>query len=264
VRQPASRRRPVQSVCVSDVNRAARILEDKHLILVFTGAGISTESGIPDFRGPGGVWTRVDPDEFTIVRYLANPQTRRRSWVMRAESGMLDALPNAAHHALVDLWRSGRMSACVTQNIDGLHQRAGLPDEAVVELHGNAHCTVCVRCSERRPTAEILERVRSGDEDPSCPVCGGILKTDVVFFGETLPPAATARAFDLAEECDAVIAVGSTLSVFPAAYVPLEAIQDGAPLVIVNRGPTDMDHLATVRVDAPAGAFLPELVSLLP
>jgi NAD-dependent deacetylase len=248
---------------VKDVRRAARLLKDKRRILVFTGAGISTESGIPDFRGPGGVWTRVDPEEFTIVRYLSNPETRRRSWSMRSESGALDAAPNPAHHAVVDLWRSGRMPGCVTQNIDGLHQRAGLPDDVVVELHGNAHVTVCMRCSERRPTAEILERVRAGDADPACHTCGGILKTDVVFFGETLPAAATSRAFRLAEESDAVIAVGSTLSVFPAAYVPLEATRAGAPFVIVNRGPTEMDHLATVRIDAAAGAALPELVALL-
>jgi NAD-dependent deacetylase len=248
---------------VSDVHGAARLLQDKRRILVFTGAGISTESGIPDFRGPEGVWTRVDPDEFTIVRYLSNPQTRRRSWAMRAESGVIEAVPNPAHRAVVGLWRSGRMSACVTQNIDGLHQRAGLPEDAVVELHGNAHSTVCVRCSERSSTAEVLERVRAGEADPPCLSCGGILKTDVVFFGETLPPAATARAFALAAGCDAVIAVGSTLSVFPAAYVPLEAINAGSPLLIVNRGPTDMDDLASIRIEAAAGEVLPELVARL-
>jgi NAD-dependent deacetylase len=248
---------------VNDVARAARLLEDKGRILVFTGAGISTESGIPDFRGPDGVWTRVDPDEFTIVRYLSNPETRRRSWSMRAESGVMDALPNAAHTALVDLWQSGRMSACVTQNIDGLHQQAGLPHEAVVELHGNAGATVCVRCSSRAATAAVLERVRAGDGDPACEACGGILKTDVVFFGETLPPAATARAFELAKHCDAVVAVGSTLSVYPAAYVPLEATRDGSPLVIVNQGPTDLDHLATARIEGPAGTILPRLVGLV-
>jgi NAD-dependent deacetylase len=248
---------------MNEVRRAAALLADRARVLVFTGAGISTESGIPDFRGPNGVWTRVDPNEFTIGRYLANPETRRRSWRQRAESGVLDAEPNSAHRAVVGLWELGRMIGCVTQNIDGLHQRAGLPDDEVVELHGNAHHTVCVACGDRVPTEDVLIRVRAGDDDPDCRSCGGILKTDVIFFGEVLPAAATERAFDLAGRCDAVIAVGSTLSVYPAAYVPIEALQSGAHLVIINQGPTEMDDLATVRIEGPAGTALPDLVGRL-
>jgi len=248
---------------VEGIAAAAGLLRPCRRILVFTGAGISTESGIPDFRGPEGLWTRMDPADFTLERYLRSRTTRRRSWRMRMNAGALDASPNAAHRALVGLWASGRMIGCVTQNIDGLHQKAGLPEEAVVELHGNAHTTVCLGCGDRRPTAEALRRVEDGEDDPSCLLCGGILKTAVIYFGEMLPPAATAAAFDMAEEADAVLSVGSTLSVFPAAYVPHRVAQRGRPFVIVNQGPTDFDHLASVRLDAPAGTAVPALVSAL-
>ena len=232
-------------------------------ILVFTGAGISTESGIPDFRGPGGVWTRVDPEEFTYSRYLANPETRQRGWAMRADSGVLDAAPNAAHLAIVDLWEAGLMIACVTQNIDGLHQAAGLPAEAIVELHGNAHQTICVSCGDLLPTRHVLERVAAGEDDPACRDCGGILKADVVFFGEMMPTGEMLRAAMAAGEADAALAVGSTLSVFPAASFPLEIAEAGHPFVIVNRGPTELDDLATVRLDGAASELLPRLVQRL-
>jgi NAD-dependent deacetylase len=242
------------------IDRAAGALGDRRRILVFTGAGISTESGIPDFRGPDGVWTRVDPAEFTIDRYLAAAETRIRVWEMRAGSGSLAAKPNRAHRAIVTLWRTGRMAGCVTQNIDGLHQKAGLPTDAVVELHGSAHHTVCLGCGDRQPTSDVVERVEAGDADPHCVQCNGILKADVVLFGEALPVHATDRAFQLASEADAVIAVGSTLSVFPAAWVPLEVVQGGGPLVILNQGPTEFDELAAVRIDGLAGETLPRLV----
>ena len=242
---------------------AAELLSAKQRILVFTGAGISTESGIPDFRGPDGVWTRVDPAEFTIDRYLARPETRRMSWQMRADSKALDAEPNAAHHAIVALWETGRMLGCVTQNIDGLHQKAGMPPDRVVELHGNAHTTICVECGNRTPTVDVMARFGDGDEDPRCAFCNGILKTDVVFFGELLPERASTIAFGMAAQADSVLAVGSTLSVFPAAHVPLQALRTGAPLVIVNVGATEMDHLASIRIEASAGEALPALVAAL-
>ncbi|MBN2114472.1 MAG: Sir2 family NAD-dependent protein deacetylase [Acidimicrobiia bacterium] len=242
---------------------AAELLRPCRRILVFTGAGISTESGIPDFRGPQGVWATVDPDEFTLDRYLRYPETRRRSWRMRMNSGALDAEPNAAHRAVVALWRAGRMVGCVTQNIDGLHQKAGLPEKTVVELHGNAQTTVCLGCGDRQPTAAVLHRVDAGEEDPGCLLCGGILKTAVVYFGEMMPVGAVEEAFDLAARADAVISVGSTLSVFPAAYVPLQVAERGRPFVILNMGPTDLDHLASARLEAPAGTALPALVAAL-
>jgi len=245
------------------IAEAAALLRGRSRILTFTGAGISTESGIPDFRGPEGIWRTVDPDEFTLDRYLRYPETRRRWWRMRFASGTLGAEPNAAHRALVALWRTGRMLGCVTQNIDGLHQKAGLPEEAVVELHGNAHTTVCLGCGDRQPTAAVVRRVEAGEDDPSCLLCGAILKTAVVYFGEVLPADACDYAFELAEQADAVIAIGSTLSVFPAAYVPYQVARRGQPLLIVNVGPTDLDHLAAARIEAPAGTALPALVDAL-
>lgn len=228
---------------------------------MFTGAGISTESGIPDFRGPDGVWTRVDPDEFTIDRYLERRETRVASWRNRGESGVLDAIPNPGHEALVRLWEAGKMLGCVTQNIDGLHQAAGLPEETVVELHGNARHTICTGCRLRSDTTEIIARVDAGDDDPHCDRCASPLKVDVVFFGEAMPVDAMLRSHDLADRADAVIVIGSTLSVFPAAYIPLAVVDNGHPMVIVNRGATEFDRLATATVEAAAGEALPAIVA---
>jgi NAD-dependent deacetylase len=155
------------------------------------------------------------------------------------------------------------MIGCVTQNIDGLHQKAGLPENAVVELHGNARTTVCLGCGDRQPTAAVVGRVNAGEDDPSCLLCGSILKPAVVYFGELLPPAAIEEAFDLADLADAAVAVGSTLTVFPAAQVPLRVASRGRPFVIINQGPTDFDHLASVRLEAPAGEALPALVAAI-
>jgi NAD-dependent deacetylase len=248
---------------MDSISAAAAQLKDCRRLLVFTGAGISTESGIPDFRGPQGVWNTVDPDEFTLDRFLHYPETRRRSWQMRMNTGAPDATPNPAHRAVADLWRSGRMVGCVTQNIDGLHQKAGLPDEAVAELHGNAHTTICLGCGDPQPTAAVLRRVEAGEPDPSCLLCGGILKTAVVYFGEALPAEAWDCAFDMAERADGVVSVGSTLSVVPACYIPHHVARRGHPFVILNLGPTDFDHLASARIEAPAGQALPALVTAL-
>jgi len=244
------------------IDRAIDVLATRESILVFTGAGISTESGIPDFRGPDGVWTRVDPSEFTIDRYLSNADTRRRSWTMRQESGLLEASPNDGHRAIADLWQTGRMIGCVTQNIDGLHAAAGLPPESIVELHGNARTTSCVECGSTTPTADVVSRVVAGEADPRCS-CGGILKVDVVFFGERMPAAAMTRAMAWAAACDSVVSVGSTLSVYPASYVPLTAAEAGAPLVIINQGSTDLDRVATVVVAESSGATLRTIVDAL-
>ncbi len=245
------------------VERAAGLLTGRSRILVFTGAGISTESGIPDFRGPDGVWTKIDPAEFTYDRYISNPETRKRSWQMRAASGILDAQPNRAHHALADLWHAGLMVGCVTQNIDGLHRVAGLPPEALVEVHGNAHRTRCLDCEGNWPTTEIAARVAAGDADPHCELCGGLLKVAVISFGEMMPMDEMARAYLMAGEADAVLAIGSTLSVYPAADVPLQAAQRGVPYLIVNLGATDHDLMATLKLDVPAGEAIPQLTASL-
>lgn len=242
---------------------AANILSGAGSILVFTGAGISTESGIPDFRGPDGLWTKVDPEDFNITRYVSNRELRVRGWRMHCRGELWGARsqvrPNAAHLAIVDLHGRGRMSGCVTQNIDGLHQAAGLPDDAVAELHGNVRKAHCISCGLTWPTEVVLERVDAGEDDPHCHDCGGILKTTTVMFGEYLPDDQMSRALGFAAEADAVLAVGSTLSVYPAADIPLSAVRRGAPLVIINLGSTDHDRLAAAKVDGKAGEVLPAL-----
>ncbi|MBI5156519.1 MAG: Sir2 family NAD-dependent protein deacetylase [Acidimicrobiia bacterium] len=248
---------------MTEIADVVALLRGRTRILVFTGAGISTDSGIPDFRGSHGLWTKLDPDDFTIERYLGDPQVRRRSWANRATTGFLDARPNAAHRAVVRLWEAGVMIGCVTQNIDGLHAAAGLPHEAVVELHGSAATTSCVRCHASQPTRDVTDRVARGDTDPACMRCGGILKTDVVMFGERLPDQALTRALEMADDADAVLAVGTTLGVFPAASVPLRVSERGMPFLIVNRGPTDLDDLADLVLDGEATPALEGLVSEL-
>ena len=243
---------------------AVRVLSQSQRILAFTGAGISTESGIPDFRGPDGIWTQVDPEDFTITRYLASPDLRRRGWRMHVEGKLWGARarvePNGGHLALVDLWRAGRLAGCVTQNVDGLHLKAGLPPEVVAELHGNVREVRCLGCGQVWPTEEILQRVEAGEEEPRCDFCEGIVKTTTVMFGEPLSDAVLDRARAMAAEADAVLAIGSTLAVWPAAEIPHSAVREGRPLVIVNQGPTEMDHLASVRIEGAAGIVLPALV----
>jgi NAD-dependent deacetylase len=248
---------------MDDLAHAVAMLNDKQRILAFTGAGISTESGIPDFRGPEGVWTKIDPSEFTYDKFVTQPSTRIKSWERARSNRRIDAEPNEGHRALVRLWEGGRLSGCVTQNVDGLHQLAGLPAEVVIELHGNARSTSCLSCGRSRPTREVVTRVEAGDKDPACTECGGILKIDVISFGQAMPEEETGRAFELARECDAVIAIGSTLSVYPAAWVTLEARDAGATFVIINQGVTEQDHMAHVRLEGKIGELLPALVGTL-
>ena len=245
------------------VEVAAALLQGASRVLVFTGAGISTESGIPDFRGPDGLWTRVDPEDFSISRYLTSSAARRRSWIRWSTSPIRGARPNDAHLAIVDLARMGRLEGCVTQNIDGLHQAAGLPDHLTVELHGNVWSVRCLACAAGWPTTEVFERVESGDEDPHCPDCGGIIKLTVISFGQAMPAWEMDRAYAMAGEADAVLAVGSTLSVWPAADIPLAAARRGVPFVILNMGPTDFDQAADHKIEQPAGEALTRLVALL-
>ena len=248
---------------MTDLERAAEALEGRGRILSFTGAGISTESGIPDFRGPNGLWTRLDPNDFTYDRYVSDREWRIETWHRRFDSPFRDAEPNQAHMAITELYRAGLSVGCVTQNVDGLHAAAGLPAGALVELHGNASRVQCIGCGHEPGFAETEARWRSGDVDPACPRCGGILKSMVVFFGEDMPQREMTRAWAMVEEADAVLVVGSTLSVYPAAFVPIEVVERGHPMVIVNQGDTDHDRLAAVRLDGPAGEMLPSLVSAL-
>jgi NAD-dependent deacetylase len=231
---------------------AELIVNAKHTI-VFTGAGISTESGIPDFRGEDGIWTKVDPEDFTIQRFVAKPEVRKMHWKIMSEGGMVkDAKPNAAHYAIAELEKLGKLDCVVTQNIDNLHQAAGNSPEIVFELHGNVQYVRCLNCHKRFPMAEIIARLAS-DEIPECAFCGGMLKPDAVFFGEALPELVLHEAAKRANQCDLCIVIGSTLIVYPAAYVPLYARDAGAKIVIINIGSTPMDSTAAVRVEAKAG-----------
>ena len=250
-----------------EIQRAAEVLAGRSRILVFSGAGISTESGIPDFRGPDGLWTKVDPDDFTIQRYRSVPELRIRNWQMHlsgerwgARSGVS---PNVGHRAVVDLWEKGRLAGVVTQNVDGLHQAAGLPDDLVAELHGNVKTVRCVECGAWWDTDVILDRVEAGEDDPHCLKCTGLIKTSVVMFGEMLDPEIMARASVFLANSDAVLVLGSTVAVSPASDIVLRAAFDSKPIVIINKGPTEADHLAAARIDGGIGDHLPDLVGAL-
>jgi NAD-dependent deacetylase len=232
-------------------------------VVVLTGAGISTESGIPDFRGPQGVWTKNPGAEklATLQHYMSDPDVRKRAWQKRLRSEALSAEPNAGHRALVELERCGKLHTLITQNIDGLHQRAGSSAERVVEIHGTIRQVVCMACGERAPIERALERVRGGEEDPPCRSCGGILKSATISFGQSLVEEDLRRSERAARECDLLLAVGSSLSVYPiAAVVPL-AKRAGAGLVIVNGEPTEMDALADVVLGGRIGEVLPALIA---
>ena len=245
-----------------DLREAAGWLSTALRIVVLTGAGISTESGIPDFRGPQGVWTRNPGAEkmATLSHYVADPEVRRRAWQSRLESPAWHAEPNAGHRALVALERAGRLLALITQNVDGLHQAAGSSPERVVEIHGTLHEVACLSCGERAPMQKALARVRAGEADPACRSCGGILKSATISFGQSLVARDLQRAEAAAESCDLLLAVGSTLSVFPIAGIVPIAKRAGARIVIVNAEPTEMDALADAMIRGPIGQILPVLV----
>ena len=234
-------------------------------ITVLTGAGISTESGIPDYRGPAGLW-KADPDHqklVTIDYYLADPDIRRRSWEFRRTSPAWTAEPNAAHEALVALEKSGRLDRLITQNVDGLHQQAGSDPSRVLELHGNMFGVVCLGCPETSTLRQALDRIDAGDPDPTCPSCGSILKTATIMFGEALHQPTLASAVEAAERCEIFIAIGTSLKVQPAAHLAALATNSGADLIIVNADPTPYDHLASLVLRDPIGLAVPELVESL-
>jgi NAD-dependent deacetylase len=234
-------------------------------VTVMTGAGISTDSGIPDFRGPNGVWTRDPKAErlSDIDHYLADPEVRERAWIARSRNTAWTAEPNAGHLALVELERRGHLRALVTQNIDRLHHRAGSDPELVLELHGNMVESVCLGCGAGGLTQDALARVAAGEADPPCLECGGILKTATVMFGQMLDPDVLEAAGRAAQECDLFVAVGTTLQVHPAAGLCDVALHRGARLVIVNADPTPYDAQAHEVIREPIGTALPALVDRL-
>lgn len=230
-------------------------------VVVLTGAGISTDSGIPDFRGPQGVWTRNPAAErlSTLEHYLADPQVRRDAWQERLRHPAWHAQPNRAHHALVTLEQRGKLHALITQNIDELHQIAGNAPERVIEVHGTVRRVMCWQCGARAPMEQALARVRAGEEDPACAACGGILKSDTISFGQALDPQVIERAMRAAGEAEVMLAVGTTLQVYPVSGVVPIAHQAGARVVIVNAEPTALDALADVLLRGPIGELLPAL-----
>lgn len=242
--------------------RARELLAAAERIVVLTGAGVSTDSGIPDFRGPNGVWTRNPGADkmFTLQSYVASSEVRAAAWQARLEHPGWDARPNAAHRALVDLERTGRLSALVTQNIDGLHQRAGSSADLIIELHGTMFDTVCLGCGDRRGMRESLDRVAAGEADPSCVLCGGILKSATISFGQSLDPAVLARAQAAAQGCDLLLAVGSSLTVYPAAGLVGVAAEAGVTVLVGNAEVTPYDDLAAEVLRGPLGTVLPALL----
>ncbi|MCA0145058.1 Sir2 family NAD-dependent protein deacetylase [Blastococcus sp. LR1] len=232
-------------------------------ITVLTGAGISTDSGIPDYRGPKGVWTR-DPDAeklVTISYYLTDPEIRRRSWLMRRDLQDVDPQPNAGHAALVDLERQGRLRGLITQNIDGLHQAAGSDPDQVLEIHGTVNEVLCTKCGDRTPMRAALDRVEAGEPDPACLVCGGILKSATIYFGQVLEERVVDAAVAAATDCDVFLAVGTSLTVHPAAGLVDLALGAGARVVVVNAEPTPYDDVADLVVHEQIGTALPKLVA---
>jgi NAD-dependent deacetylase len=252
--------------CPPPLARVRRWVMEARRIVALTGAGISTESGIPDFRGPQGVWTKNPKAErlSDIRYYVSDPEVRRLSWQSRLAHPAFTAAPNRGHLALVELERRGRLHALITQNIDGLHQRAGHSPDKVIEVHGSVHRVVCLACGWKGPMPDTLARVRSGEADPPCLECGGILKSDTISFGQALVPEVIERALRAAAEADLLLAIGSTLQVWPVAgAVPL-ARDSGARLVIVNAQPTQFDELADAVIDAPIGEVLPTICGINP
>lgn len=240
--------------------KVADLILDSERLIVFTGAGISTESGISDFRSPDGIWDRFDPDDFTIDKFVKDLGVRRKQWQMFGEGLLTDkAEPNAAHVAIAELHRLDRLDCVITQNIDNLHQKAGVPDEKVLELHGNMRWASCLECGRRYPFAEIKARLEFGEEIPACRDCGGMLKPDIVMFGEQLPVKVLEDASRRVIASDLCIVIGSTLVVYPAALIPAYAVRSGAKLVIINLSETPMDNDAEVLIGARAGETMAEV-----
>jgi len=242
-------------------DRVADLIINAKRVVVFTGAGVSTESGIPDFRSPGGIWERFDPEDFTYQKFVRDPEARKKQWQMlRGGDLATEPKPNPAHYAIAELDRLGKLDCVITQNVDNLHQRAGVPDDKVFELHGNMQWVVCLSCGRRYPIEQIKTRLDEDEEIPDCEACHGILKPAAVFFGEALPEKVLREATYHSSHCALIIVIGSTLIVYPAAYMPIYAVESGAKLVIINLSSTPMDKQAAVLLRAKAGETMPRIV----
>ncbi|MES4791977.1 MAG: NAD-dependent deacetylase [Chloroflexota bacterium] len=248
---------------MTGIDEVRSFIDEAERVVVLTGAGISTDSGIPDFRGPDGIWTKNPEAEktATLSAYLSDPEVRRRAWRSRLESPAWRAEPNAGHLAIVTLERRGKLHTLVTQNVDGLHHKAGSDPARIVEIHGTMREVVCLSCGDRRPMEHALERLRAGEDDPACLLCGGILKSATISFGQNLVPGDLVRAERAAAACDLFLAVGTSLTVYPVAgLVPL-AKRSGARVVIVNAEPTPYDEIADVVLRGRISEVLPAVVA---
>ncbi|MGH7263263.1 MAG: NAD-dependent protein deacylase [Candidatus Rokuibacteriota bacterium] len=245
------------------IARAADLVATSGPLVVFTGAGVSTESGIPDFRSPTGLWARYDPDDVSYQNFMRSDDGRRKYWALGRElyATVRDARPNPAHHAITQLDRLGLLDCVITQNIDNLHRRAGVAPERVIELHGNGTRARCLACAVEVSRDELQARLEGGEAVPDCRRCGGIVKPYTVLFGEPMPARETRLAEERARAAGCFVVVGSSLVVYPAAYMPLYAKEAGARLVIVNLTPTQLDHLADVVIAGQAGAVMDRLVA---
>ena len=246
----------------NDLTQVSQWLAQAKRIVVFSGAGISTDSGIPDFRGPNGLWTRNPLAEktSTLSYYLNDPEVRKVAWEGRVRNFNGTAHPNGGHHAIVRIQNAGKLSCVITQNVDGLHQDSGIEEHNVVEVHGTIKYGRCWGCDDRRPMSEFIARVIAGDPDPHCELCGGVVKSDAILFEQALVPDVIDRAFDEAEKCDLLLAVGSTLSVRPANQLVPRAKAAGARVVILNGTSTHMDAFAHVVLE---GSITPTLEALV-
>jgi NAD-dependent deacetylase len=245
----------------SKINEIAEMIIRSEKVVFFTGAGVSTESGIPDFRSPGGIWTKFDPEDFTIEKYISDPKSRSKQWNLLIENGLLiNAEPNRAHLALAELDRLGKLQCIITQNIDNLHQKAGAPPEKVIELHGTMSWARCMDCGERFSIYSLLDEFRSSGKVPPCSICSGLIKPDVVFFGEALPKQALEESVRWSRTSDLFIVIGSSLVVYPAALMPIYAKESGATLVIINNTSTNLDSEADIIANGSAGEVMEKIL----
>ena len=244
---------------MSKTDQLKRLFDSSNRAVVFTGAGMSTESGIPDFRSPGGFWTKYQPIDFSD--FLASKEMRKETWRRRiaVDESFARAEPNRGHLAIAHLVKQGKISSVITQNIDGLHQRSGVPADRVIELHGNGTYATCLRCGRRYEFGPIFEAFKVDEEPPICAACGGHIKSATISFGQAMPEEAMRRASEETQQCDLFVAIGSSLVVYPAAGFPILAKRGGASLIIINREPTDLDHIADLVLNVEIGETLATL-----
>lgn len=247
---------------VNKIGAVANMVLESRRMVVFTGAGISTESGIPDFRSPGGIWARFDPDEFSYQRFLSSEVSREKYWEFSKSlwPQVAEAKPNRGHYAIAELHHIGKLDCVITQNIDSLHQKSGVPEEKIIELHGTLKWVICLECGRRYPREQIQARLELGERVPRCDTCGGITKPATVAFSQPMPERETGEAEVRSAACDLFLVAGSSLVVYPAAQMPLIAKDNGAKLIIINLTPTPHDSYADIVIYEKVGEALPQII----